>query len=138
MGRRFNLRRVKIHRSYPVAELAALIGAHKQTIGRWIAAGLPKTGGKRSVLIHGADVHAFAAARKPARQSCKPGEFFCLACRAPRRPALDMAEYRPRTPSRGSLCGLCPVCERFIYRAVTRAKIAQIAGGLSISFPTAE
>lgn len=135
MPRRFNLRRVKIHRSYPVAELAALVGAHKQTIGRWIAAGLPKTGGKRSTLIHGADVHAFANARKPAKQRCKPGEFFCLACRTPRRPALDMAEYRPRTASRGSLCGFCPVCDRLIYRAVTRAKIAEISDGLNIAFP---
>jgi hypothetical protein len=138
MPRRFDLRRVKIHRSYPVAELAALIGAHKQTIGRWIAAGLPKTGGRRSTLIHGADVRAFSAARKPMKQKCKPGEFFCLGCRAPRRPALDMAEYRPRSPLRGSLCGFCPVCDRLIYRAVTRAKIEQIAGGLNIMFPKAE
>ena len=138
MPRRFDLRRVKIHRSYPVGELAALIGAHKQTIGRWIAAGLPKTGGKRSILIHGADLHAFAAARKPAKQVCKPGEFFCLACRAPRRPALDMAEYRPRTPSRGSLCGICPACDRLIYRATTRAALDGISGGLSIAFPKAE
>lgn len=138
MPRRFNLRRVKIHRSYPVAELAALIGAHKQTVGRWIAAGLPWTGGKRSILIHGADVHAFVEARKPTKQKCRPGEFFCLACRAPRRPALDIAEYRPRTAMRGSLCGFCPACDRLIYRAVALAKIDQIGGGLNISFPKAE
>lgn len=138
MPRRFNLRRVKIHRSYPISDLAALIGAHKQTIGRWITAGLPKTGGKRSILIHGADLHAFANARKPTKQRCKPGEFFCLACRAPRRPALDMAEYRPRTALRGALAGFCPVCDRLIYRAVTRSKIDEISGGLNITFPKAE
>jgi hypothetical protein len=138
MARRFNLRRVKIHRNYPIAELAALIGAHKQTIGRWIAAGLPKTGGKRSVLIHGADVHAFIKAREPTKQRCQPGEFFCLACRAPRRPALNMGEYRPRTSSRGSLVGRCSECDRLIYRAVTRAKIDEISGGLNITFPKGE
>jgi hypothetical protein len=138
MARRFNCRRVKIHRTYSVAELAALIGAHKQTIARWIAAGLPKTGGKRSFLIHGADIRAFVNARKPIKQRCKPGEFFCLACRAPRRPALGMAEYRPRTMSRGSLCGFCPVCDRLIYRAVTRSKIDDISHGLNITFPIAE
>jgi hypothetical protein len=64
MARRFNCRRVKIHRNYPVAELAVLIGAHKQTIGRWIAAGLPTTDRKRPYLIRGIDFHAFMWTRR--------------------------------------------------------------------------
>jgi hypothetical protein len=50
MARRFNYRRVKIHRTYTIAELAARIGAHKQTVGRWIAAGLPTTDSTRPFL----------------------------------------------------------------------------------------
>jgi hypothetical protein len=68
----------------------------------------------------------------------RPGEFYCLSCRAPRRPALDIAEYRPRTASRGLLCGICPTCDRLIYRAVQRASIEQMRGGLDITFPPAE
>jgi len=59
MARRFNYRRVKIHRNYSIAELAARVGAHRQTVVRWIAAGLPITGAKRSRLVHGADFRAF-------------------------------------------------------------------------------
>lgn len=137
MTRRFDYRRVKLHRSYTITELSALIGAHKHTIGRWIAAGLKTTNAKRPFLIHGADLRAFMKSREPVRQRCQPGEFYCLGCRAPKRPALDMAAYRPRTASRGLLSGICPDCGRMIYRATTLAKTGQIAGGLDIAFPTA-
>jgi hypothetical protein len=59
VARRFNYRRVKIHRNYTIAGLADAVGAHKHTVGRWIAAGLPTTDDKRPFLIHGADFHAF-------------------------------------------------------------------------------
>src|SRR5579863_9193316 len=138
MARRFNYRRVKLHRSYTVAELSALIGAHKHTIGRWIAAGLKTTDSRRPFLIHGADFRAFMKSREPIKQRCQPGEFYCLGCRAPRRPALDMADFHPRTALRGSLSGICPACGRMIYRATTLAKLDQIRDGLDIAFPIAE
>jgi hypothetical protein len=58
MARRFNYRRVKIHRTYTVAEVAAL-GVHKHTVRRWIAAGLPTTDAKRPLLVNGAELRAF-------------------------------------------------------------------------------
>src|SRR5438105_11717296 len=119
MARRHSSRRVKIHRNYTIAEAAALLGAHKHTVSRWIAAGLPTTDTMRPRLIHGEDLRAFLRARQPAKQPCRTGEFYCLRCRAPKRPALDMADYIPRTATRGMLRGLCPTCERFIYRAAS-------------------
>ena len=101
MARRFDCRRVKIHRTYKIAELAALLGVHKKTIGRWIAAGLPAMGAKRSRLVHGEDLRAFMNARKPIKQRRQPGDIWCLGCRGFKRPALNMAEYSPRTMLRG-------------------------------------
>ena len=101
MARRFDCRRVKLHHSYTISELSALIGAHKHTIGRWIAAGLKTTDARRPLLVHGADFRAFMKAREPIKQRCQPGEFYCLGCREPKRPALDMADYHPRTALRG-------------------------------------
>jgi hypothetical protein len=63
MARRFDYRRVKLHYSYTISDLSDLIGAHKHTIARWIAAGLQTTDGKRPLLIHGADFRAFMKAR---------------------------------------------------------------------------
>jgi Helix-turn-helix domain len=137
MARRFNCRRVKIHRNYEIAELAALLGVHKHTVSRWIAVGLPTTD-KRPLLVHGADLRAFLEAREPKKQKCRPGEFYCLSCRAPKRPAFDMADYTPSAPSRGLLSGFCPACERPIYRAVNLATIEQKLGGLKVALPIAE
>ena len=87
MARRFDYRRVKIHRSYTISELGALLGADKHTVGRWIAAGLKTTDVRRPLLIHGADFRKFMKAREPIKQRCRLAEFNCLGCRAPKRAA---------------------------------------------------
>ena len=138
MAKRHQIGRVKIHRTYTIAEAADVVGRHKHTVSRWIAAGLPTTDSKRPLLIHGADLRAFLREREPIKQPCRPGEFFCFSCRARKRPALDMVEYLPHTSSRGLLRGICPTCERLIYRAASLASIEPMRGGLDITFPTAE
>ncbi len=138
MAKRLNGRRVKIHRNYTIAEAAAVLGAHKHTVSRWIAAGLPTTDDKRPFLIHGKDIRAFLRAREPDKQTCRPGEFYCLRCRAPRRPAGDMADYTPKTSARGMLTGICPACDTLIHRAASLATVEQKAGGLNVTFQRAE
>ena len=49
-----------------------------------------------------------------------------------------MAQYMPRTASLGLLCGICPTCDRMIYRAAKRASIEQMRSGLDVAFPPAE
>lgn len=135
MTKRYNCRRVKIHRNCTLAEVAVLLGVHKHTVSRWAAAGLQTTDARRPLLIHGEDLRAFLRAREPIKQKCRPGEFYCLSCRAPKRPAFDIAQYTPMTPSRGLLSGFCPTCERPIYRAVSLATIEQKVGGLEVALP---
>ena len=101
MARRPNGRRVKIHHCYTIRAAAEALGVHKHTVSRWIAAGLPTTDAERPLLIRGQDIRAFLRAREPIKQKCPPGEFYCLSCRTPKRPAFDMAQYIPRTASRG-------------------------------------
>jgi|SRR5271163_2127794 len=138
MARRFNCRRVKIHRTYTIAEAAAILGAHKHTVSRWIAAGLPTIDDRRPLIIHGEDLRGFIDARRHKKQTCRPGEFFCLGCKAPRRPAGDMTDYILKTASRGLLRGICPICDGFIHRAASLSTIAQKAGGLDVAFPKAQ
>ena len=92
-------------------------------------ASLPHPGSRPSSVLH---------AREPIKQRCQPGEFFCLGCRRPKRPAGEVADYISHTATRGSLCGICPTCDRMIYRAVSRTKIDEIRGGLAIAYPKAE
>jgi hypothetical protein len=137
MGKRHpNHRLVKIHRSYTVEEIAKLLGIHKNTVRRWIKDGLATTDNKRPMLILGNVLVAFLQARRVKnKHTCKPGELYCVRCRAPKPPAGDMAEYLPITEKFGNLVGICPDCDAFINRCVSLAKIEQIRGRIDISFP---
>lgn len=137
MGRRHpNPRLVKIHRNYSVEEIARLFGLHKNTVRNWLKEGLPSIDQRRPTLILGEALVKFLRARRSrSKQSCQPGQIYCVKCRVPREPAGDMVEYLPMTPTSGNLRGICPVCETLIHRRVNLAKIDQIKGRLEIIVP---
>ena len=137
MGKRYpNPRLVKIHRSYTVEEVARLLGKHKNTVRNWVKDGLATIDDKRPMLILGPDLVAFIQARREKnKQSCKPGELYCVRCRLPRFPAGDMAEYSPVTEKFGNLIAICPDCDSIINRRVNLSRIWEVCGNLDISFP---
>jgi excisionase family DNA binding protein len=137
MGKRHpNPRRVKIHRSYTVEEVARLLEVHKNTVRQWIKRGLPTLEDRRPKLILGPDLAAFLKAKRTKnKKKCKPGEMYCLRCRVPKHPALNMAEYQPKTETLGNLFGICPDCGAGMNRNVNPAKLDQIRGKLEITFP---
>jgi len=139
MGKRHpNHRRVKIHRSYTVEEIASLFGVHKNTVRAWVKAGLPTCDDKRPMLILGHDLTAFLQARRVKnKQTCRPGEIYCVRCRAPKSPAADMADYLPVTEELGNLIAICPDCNSIMNRRVSLAKLGQVRGKMDITFPQA-
>jgi hypothetical protein len=139
MGKRHpNHRRVKIHRSYSAKEIAGLFGTHKNTVSAWIKAGLPICDNKRPVLILGRDLAVFLRARRARnKRPCRPGEIYCVRCRAPKCPAGDMADYLPVTETIGNLMAICPDCNCIIYRRVNLAKMGLVQGKMDITFPQA-
>lgn len=137
--RRPNHRLVKIHRSYTVEEVARLFGTHKNTVRAWVKAGLPTCDSKRPTLILGRHLRAFLQDRRTKnKRPCQPGEIYCVRCRAPKRPALDMADYQPKTENLGDLIGICPDCEGMIYRRTSLVKLPAIQGNLEITITEAE
>lgn len=131
-----NHRLVKIHRSYTVEEIAVLFAIHKNTVRRWIKEGLTTTDDRRPMLILGHVLVAFLQARRlKNKQTCKPGELYCVRCRAPKSPAGNMAEYSPITEKFGNLLAICPECDSFMNKHVSLVKIGQIIGRIDISFP---
>jgi hypothetical protein len=136
--RRPSYRRVKIHRSYTVEEVACLFGTHKNTVRAWVKSGLPTCDRKRPILILGRELAAYLKARRlKNKRPCQPGEIYCVRCRAPKLPAGEMAEYEPATEKFGNLKGICPDREGMIYQRVSLAKLAQIRGKLDITFTEA-
>ncbi len=133
-----NHRLVKIHRNYTVEEAADLFGIHKNTVRVWVKAELPVVADKRPMLILGRDLAAFLQVRRTRnKQTCRPGEIYCVRCRVPKLPAGDMAEYQPITEKCGNLTAICPDCESMMNRRVIMAKLEQVRGNLDITFPQA-
>jgi hypothetical protein len=134
-----NHRLVKIHRNYTVEEAADLLGTHRNTVRRWIGAGLPVIDNRRPSLIHGLALRCYLTEKRAkSRRTCPPGTIYCVKCRSPQPPAGDMAEYIPLSISSGNLRGICPQCNILIHRRVNRGKIDLIRGQLDITFPVAE
>ena len=139
MGKRHpNHRLVKIHRSYTVEEIAKLLGIHKNTVRLWVKEGLTTTDDKRPMLILGHVLVAFLQARRTKnKRSCRPGELYCVRCRAPKLPAGDMAEYSPITEKIGNLIAICPDCNSIMNRHISLSRIGEFYGKMDISLPEA-
>jgi hypothetical protein len=137
MGKRHpNHRLVKIHRSYTVEEVANLFSMHKNTVRNWVKDGLATIDDKRPMLILGHDLSVFLQARRVKnKQACKPGEIYCVGCRAPKFPAGDMAEYSPVTEKFGNLIAICPDCNSIMNQRVSLARIEEVRGNMDITFP---
>jgi hypothetical protein len=137
--RRPNPRLAKIHRSYSVEEMSRLFKVHRNTIRNWFRQGLEAIDGQRPSVVRGTEIRRFLAERRArAKQACGPGRIYCLPCRAPKAPAGNMAECVATGDTTGALRGICPDCERMIYRRVNPQKIDIVRGHLDVTVRQAE
>jgi hypothetical protein len=137
--KRFNPRRVKLHRNYTVGEVAMLLKAHKNTVRAWLGCGLEPIDDRRPILILGRKLSSFLRARREQRrQHCKAGQLYCIRCRAPKTSAARTAEYLPVTSESGNLRGICSDCSTPMFRRVALQKLTAVAGDLEVQLPVAE
>jgi excisionase family DNA binding protein len=112
-------RGVKLHRPYTVEDVARLRNVSKRTVRRWIrAGGLSAVTDRKPTLILGEDLLGFLTARRHRSRHCRPEECYCVKCRAPRRPAGDMAEFIPLTTKTGNLRAICPECGLLMHKRI--------------------
>ncbi|MCK0104369.1 helix-turn-helix domain-containing protein [Pseudohalocynthiibacter sp. F2068] len=134
MAKRVSARRVKLHRQYTYEEAADLLGVTPQTVRTWRAQGLHVLTSQKPHLVMGAALREFLDKR--ADRALGPmamGEFYCMACRARRRPYGMMADYVPISDTRGQLKALCETCEGPCIRFASTAQIASLAEILAIA-----
>lgn len=134
-----NPRRAKIHRTYSVEDVSRLFGIHKNTVRNWIKQGLAPIDNHRPILFRGQEIARFLTERRArAKQTCGSGRIYCVACHAPKVPAGKMAECVPATDTRGMLRGICPDCNRMIYRRVNPKKLDTVRGDLDVTVTQAK
>jgi hypothetical protein len=129
-----NYKRIKIHRTYTVDEIARLFQIHPNTVRAWSKQGLQPVDDRRPALFKGDVLAAFLRARREeAKHPCGPSEIYCLPCRRPKRPAGGIVEYIPSSATSGNLRGVCPTCHRAIHRQVKREKLSIVTGDLKVT-----
>lgn len=130
---RIDPRRIRIHRSYTIEDVASLLGCHKNTVRSWMKLGLaPLSDGKRPLLLQGADVRAFLQTRRAkAKRRCAPDEMYCFKCRRPRRPAGGMLDYQ-RDTFGGRLSGLCSECSTLMFKRVSATLVERLKGAFDM------
>jgi hypothetical protein len=129
-----NPRLAKIHRNYSVEEVSRLFAVHKNTVRTWLRQGLRPIDDQRPTLVRGEELARFLADRRArTKQTCGPGRIYCLACRAPKVPAGKMADCIVTGINMGALQGICPDCNRIIYRRVNPQKLADVIGDLEVT-----
>lgn len=134
-GKRIKYQLVKQHRSYAIDEIARLLNVHKNTVRHWVKQGLPLIDESKPILILGVELKDWLAAkRKSAKRPCGPGEFFCLKCKSPKRPALEMVDYLPKNETSGCLRAFCEACERPVNRNARIADLHHVMPGIAIQF----
>ena len=132
-NRRPNRRRMKVHRSYTIDEVARTLEVHRNTVRHWIKTGLPVIDDKRPILMLGSDLAEFLTRRRHARrQPCLAGQMFCLKCRKPQEPAGRMADYVANSATSGALVGICPACNGLMYRRASVARLSLVMGALDV------
>jgi hypothetical protein len=136
--RTHNPRLVKTLRTYSVEDVADLFGVHKNTVLNWRKNGLSPIDDRRPMLFSGATLAIFLKAKRiKNKQPCKPGEIYCMRCRAPRKPAGGMADYQPVTATVGNLQAICPACEAIMNRRISLAKLELFLHQMDITLPQA-
>src|SRR5262249_39023615 len=140
MGKRHpNPRLVKIHRSYSVEQIALLLGIHKNTVRHWLKNGLTPIDDHRPTLVLGRELVRFLTERRTcAKQPTGQGRIYCLPCRAPKVPAGNYVECVLSNGTTGSLSGICPDCDRMMYRRVNVQKLGAVVGNLAVSITQPE
>lgn len=133
-------RRVKIHRNYDAADIARDFDVGRNAVWNWRKAGLRPIEGIRPMLFLGGELRRFLKERRDKRKrKSPPGHIYCVPCREPRRPAGDMVDYLPGgNATSGNLRGMCPKCERLIFRRARRGDLELVMPGIDVNIRPAD
>lgn len=131
---RLNPRLAKLHYSYTVEEVGRLFSVHRNSVRQWLkTGGLAAIDSQRPTLIKGATLRAFIESRRAsAKRPCPPGTLYCLKCRAPRGPALGMADFMAQETGAGDLRALCETCGTAMHRRTRQSAIPDILPDIDV------
>ncbi len=112
---------------YTIQEAAEVSGVSERTIRAWIKGGLPAMTREGPTLIRGDALISFIKAQREARKiNIGQDEFYCLKCRAARKPAGGLVECETNG-TRSKLTAICEVCETIMHKPVALRRVPELA-----------
>jgi hypothetical protein len=133
MPKQARLTGIKSLKCYTITEAAHAAGVTPRTIRAWSRNGLRLMDSCRPVLIRGDDLlNHMKAQRQNRKAKTGPGEFYCLSCKAARKPAGNMADCTI-TGHRATLMALCNSCETAMFKPVSKARLPALARILDLT-----
>lgn len=133
MGRRYSTHGIAKDRVYDVQTAARIIGVSIGTFRKFPARGLKLVSTTRPILVRGEHLIEFLKEQAGAnKQPCRPEQFFCMSCKAPRDALGRTADYIPNNTHTGRLQALCSVCESTVSKFSNPAKVRALKGALDI------
>ena len=119
-----DIRRVRVSRTYTVAEIVALLDVHPNTVRRWLREGLKPLDDETPVFVHGAELRRFLSCRRAKRkQKCAPTEMRCFRCSAAREPVFGSVVVARRNQKTVMLRGICARCGGGMWQAGSVIKL---------------
>jgi len=134
--RKYNLRLIKATWPYTVQDIAALLGVHKNAVGRWMREGLCADRQQRPFLIRGDELARFLGSKQTRRKAkCGPTQFYCFKCRAARDASSSRATLQSQTAGRVWLKANCDHCGTRMNKVLGAERLHKIRSQLTISMP---
>ena len=116
-----------------------LFRRHKNTVRNWLKVGLQPVDNRRPILILGRELSRFLHARREhARQRCRPGQLYCVRCRAPKLSGGGTGRLRADHIELWKFQGTAADCGTRMYRRVAWRKLTAVAGDLQVQLPQAQ
>ena len=138
MARRLDWRRVKIHRSYTVDEVARLLGIHIRTVRRWVSVGgLIALDDQKPMLILGHALKAFGETQRKPKQKSRLHECYCFSCKTPRAAAFGEGEIVLVTAQSLNVRMLCDTCTTIMHRRHSWSRVGALAAIVHLTAPEA-
>lgn len=124
---------IKSLHTYTIQEAAGITGVSERTIREWIKQGLAAMAYERPTLVRGDAMIAFIKNQRSSRKKRVPqNAFYCLKCRAPRKPAGGFVDCQVNG-NRTKLIGMCEVCETLMHKAIAMDQISDIKRHFEVS-----
>ncbi|MEL6920143.1 MAG: helix-turn-helix domain-containing protein [Pseudomonadota bacterium] len=125
---------IKSLRCYTIPEAASVTGVSDRTIRAWIKQGLTAMTDERPTLVRGDALISYIQRQRQERKSrLSPDEFYCLKCRAARKPAGGLVDCET-AGTRAKLTAMCETCDTIMHKPIPPDSVPTLAKTFDVTF----